>query len=289
MGRIRRAAERLAREIDLTLLRTEPRDEDQEKRRKLKNLAAKEPDPIEIVETIAREYSDVITGIVFRNFEALGLETKKRLFGRLRRLYDEADRPMRDLPVFLLGHSYLALDPIMIEPGSNLLPFSYVFTLPSLTSDEIQKMAAKLPATDGRPTLDSLQLGRIREWTGGHPLILQALFRLIATHGETLALGEAMGLLERDRPRVFATWVKSLKEFLDGDPEIERIIHILLREARYPRRRVHSRFAIEVLFIQGWISFDPPRSDPSQDQMLVWRSECHRMLAGEAYARRKRA
>lgn len=243
---------------------------------------------VEVLEILARNWHEVIQGVVFRNFETLEEDTRRGLFGRLRRLYDHPARPLRTLRIFLLGHSLSALDPRLTDPASNLLSVSRIYTVTGLRREEMRMMADR---GIGSP-LDAADEAKLWAYSGGHPLLVQALLGSVKRQ-ETDLDTAAKQLVAQGLP-AFEAWKQDLQGLLaHHGGSLERIVRSLLRRGFYAPGAVHDPYAFQELFIQGWIRPYEPGVDPALPgngggpDTWVWRSLCHQHLAAEAFARRR--
>ncbi|HKV08498.1 MAG TPA: AAA-like domain-containing protein [Thermoanaerobaculia bacterium] len=140
-----------------------------------------EGDPIEFIRRL-REWEARPEVILLRNFDSLDAYTAERLFGRLRALYEDSVQA-KDLPsLVLLGHSTAPLDPEEKGPVSSLLKLAECYTLSGLQEPEVQKMAEKsaLKANEKKLNIGKGEIRNIMTWTGGHPLLVQAIFSALA-------------------------------------------------------------------------------------------------------------
>lgn len=234
-----------------------------------------EEDPIKLVRGLP-EWRPRPEAIAFRNFDALDNQTAERLFGRLRALYEDSIQA-RALPsLVLLGHSTAPLDPEEKGPVSSLLKLAECYTLSSLQEPEVQQMAERF---DRKVAGKKTSVQHIMAWTGGHPLLVQALFQTLQTDPDIRSIENATRFIERERLPAFDVWVQRLRESLP-QPEISRIVDVLLRRKRFLRSPFEHRTSVLELLVQGWIRLD------TEENAWVFRSECHRMLAAEAFGQR---
>ena len=140
-----------------------------------------------------------------------------------------------------------------------------------------------------RLSSSTTELETVMTWSGGHPLLVQALFRQM--QADALTTSEAIDLLEDSRLPAFESWVSQLGRLIDGNDEIGDIVRIMLKgrpDRSFPLRVFSSRFAVAELMTKGWIAIDPGSRAAQGEDELEWRSALHRKLADEAYAKRTR-
>ncbi|MEM6456031.1 MAG: hypothetical protein AAF772_13130 [Acidobacteriota bacterium] len=246
-------------------------------------------DPIEVIRHVVTPSNGAsdIAGVVLRNYDAdIGDASSREdlytvFFGRLRSFLDDTRQRASIKRIVLLGHSYRALDPYMRAPKSNLLPYAQLFTTDYFSRGEIERFAT-YPGNAGRPIFTSDDaIVRAQRWSGGHPLLVQALCK-VAVEEEIDDVDDMIWELEDRRPLAFESWIERLGQLIRDESEVARIVGVLLHHDEMAMHLVASRIPMEELFIQGWITADGPR----RAQMLRWRSDCHKHLAQIAYARR---
>jgi len=260
-------------------------------RREAEKLGGARPqeggDPIEILLDVAGWSEKKPEALILRNFETLDRQTAERFFGRLRHLYENPSRPRSGMILVLLGHSVEALDPVQHSEVSSLLTLGSFYTLTPLYREEVEDMLAVArgsTASQRRHRKEDPELETLLSWTGGHPLLVQAVLERMTRPKDAVSLDEAIELMGRERLQAFNTWVDRLVSSLDNF-SIRRIVETLLSRDRFLRTGAEDRYAALELLVQGWIRLDAARGDRGA---WIFSSDCHKMLAAEAFARRKR-
>jgi hypothetical protein len=218
--------------------------------------------------------------VLLRNFDVLDAITAERLFGRLRALYESGSAP--GLPsLVLLGHSTASLDPADRSSASSLLTLANSYTLSNLRETEVLAMARILATSSqaGEELVSGEAVQRVMHWTGGHPHLVQAIFYLLQSNSAIRSVDDAIRFLDRERLPAFEGWVQRLRRSL-ADPEIGRMVGAILRKRRFLRSSFEHRISVLELLVQGWIRLD------RDEDAWVFRSECHRKLATEAFGQR---
>jgi len=242
-------------------------------------------DPIEILYEIARWKGERPQALILRNFETLDRKTGERFFGRLRHVYENPARPRIGFSLVLLGHSVEALDPLQAGEVSSLLTLGRFYTLTPLYREEVEDMLAVARGSTGSkrpPGKEDPELETLLSWTGGHPLLVQAILERMTRCEDAVSMDEAIELMGRERLQAFNIWVDRLVSFLDNS-SMRRIIETLLSRDRFLRTGTEDRYAALELLVQGWIRLDESHGDRGA---WIFSSDCHKMLAGEAFARR---
>lgn len=231
-------------------------------------------DPLDAILDLARNQE--VHAIAFREFEALDDETAMRFFGRLRSLIEEPAYPLQSLSILLLGHSIEALDIEADRPVSTLASTSNLYLTTPLFEVEIADMVEKAGLT-----ADAAEIFRV---TGGEPLLVQILLRLLAPSDEGPGRCQdwrvALDLLKTNRPPGVEHWIRGLQKKLKRDEAARRIVEKLLALNTMPEDSFERRSSFVTLYADGWVKFEKGA--------WSWQSTFRRELAAEAFAERSR-
>ncbi len=280
--RMEAIAEGLQREVEVLLEKEVDLDGDESVWAKdIQAAVLQSTDPIEVIIEIAKRTDEMankkdglrIDALAFRAFEALDDEIAMKFFGRLRAMLEDSCRPLASLGIILLGQSVRLLDPQERRPVSTLRSLSEIYAPTSLEPGEIHEMGRRLSLPD------SVDLNEFREWSGGEPLLVHALFRLLVGQEEKAkckTLKEAVRFLQKEGLPAFGSWSQSLAKQLKRR-EVAMFVERLLRDDKCRNDANESPALLLELFIENWIRLN------QQEDAWEWRSAFRRSLAVEAF------
>ena len=250
-------------------------------------------DPLDTLRQAEDQSSNEKSYVVFRYFEELTEQAGEMFFPRLRGLVEREDRPLRNTVVMLLGHSVQVLR--QDYSASNLLSVAQVLTTANFTEHECGELLVPLWASEGSREGVKKEEERKKEggktlfeWTGGHPLLVQAVCRLLAERFERNyeRIPEAAQELAMNPNPAMESWQENLRGFIHDHRDAFDRIQLLL-DTNYDMNEGDPRIDRE-LYVLGWINRE---KDDTREKGDAWtmRSRIHRILARDVVYRTKHA